>query len=247
MAINRLFSSTSREIRPGELNEGRFASYIFTTKKNIQRKIDNGEAVQFTEVGAELYSYTKDQFKNVRELLLIIGPSGSGKDTILMNLMKNKNIKSNVHFLFTVPQTYEVLKEYSEKNNIKVHSYYFNVEEQERLKRIINGYIKERKKLKNIKIEINDNEIKIFNQNKNKLEDITKECSDIIKESKARVDRDGDIFENGIKELSSKGFEIGRIDFTKDDIKQATKKFLNKLKKDIKGFNIKNETKKSRD
>lgn len=74
--LKRVITTTSRAIRLGEKNG---VDYNFVSKKEFERKINNGDFIEYVEYGGNLYGTEKSQLKADEDLIWRIDPSRAGK------------------------------------------------------------------------------------------------------------------------------------------------------------------------
>jgi hypothetical protein len=230
MSISRCISLASREKREGEV-DGEI--YFFKTKEEIKKKQKNKELLQYIEFNNEIYGYEKSEFKDIDELIVLIGGSGTGKDTVydyIKENMKENFQNQNVKILFSIPETIKIFDEYAKKHGIKIKKLYIDVEEKERFKRIIYPKLKQllKENIKKEDIELNNlyktNNIKI--KIKDKIITMKDELyKDIIKTTQDRIKRDGEVFTKGVKKIKNK-YNIKIIKATDLTIAETAEKII---------------------
>jgi len=235
--LKKVVSLTSRDMRDKEV-EG--WDYYYTSKEEIEKKKANGELMQFISFGGNDYAYEKSEFENLDELVIFCGGSGTGKDTLIKELYREKDDiwnELNTGMFFSVPETLELFVRYAKKEGINIHILHLFVDEKERLKRIITGSILDNKKLaedyglldasSTIEFEINDDldtKIDLYPYGERKgILIVDEKIEKIVEESKKSVLRDREKpFEPQVYALKEKGLEIISFNLSNDNVESAT-------------------------
>jgi hypothetical protein len=243
--ISKAVSTTSRAMREGEI-EG--YDYYFMKREDVQNMYNNGQLMQFIDFNNTIYGYENSEFDNIDEIIILMGSSGSGKDTVLKNILykeneidgfKNKNIK----FVISIPSTAYIFKNFIENIGGKAHLIYFDVDPVTRFKRVVTGDLKKSTELSKT-IGVNLEEYNVYldvdtdynskiniesTTDKNRIKDL--QLNPIVKEiilnAKNRVLRDGDKFDVEISDLEKVyPNEINKIDVSKIEINDVIDKLI---------------------
>ncbi|OGE37043.1 hypothetical protein A3B45_04075 [Candidatus Daviesbacteria bacterium RIFCSPLOWO2_01_FULL_39_12] len=77
--LRKVITTTSRKLRPGEKNK---VDYYFINREEFNRKIKNGEFLEYVTYGGNLYGTTKKELENVldhHDVLWKMDPSRAGQ------------------------------------------------------------------------------------------------------------------------------------------------------------------------
>jgi len=252
--LKKAVSTTTRNIRKGE-EEGYDYKYI-SEKKYLELK-NNNKLLQNIFFAGTYYGYENKEFENIDNLIVLMGGSGTGKDTIVkwfLNENKKGNLnefdKTNNLFVISIPATAHIFKNYIEKTSGKCSLIYMEVTKEERFKRILLGELSKDNSLNNIilyfKKEYPNNNIVDLIQKLIETKEFDsifgfdaenirkKKIRKIFSDTKTRVERDGEKFSNELKDLQKKfPKEVNILNVTDFSIEETGNEILKIAKKEI--------------
>jgi len=217
-------STATRDRREGE-EDGK--TYHFIDMEELQKRKSEGKLLQYIEFAGNAYAYEKSEFLNVDEIVVLMGGSGTGKDTVVDEIILNDSYEfagEKVKFVISVPSSALVFDEYIKSVDGKSTMIYLEVDEPERLRRIISGEASKKIKSKlgeDYEVEVTVNkqlEVSISALSTTKepilyLEN-NEEIKLMISESIERIKRDGDKFQVELDELTNTGNTVKIINVT---------------------------------
>jgi hypothetical protein len=241
MSITKLKSYTTRNPRDGEIPDH---TYYFTNKEKLKHLHNEDKLMQFIELNNELYGYAKSEFENIDKLVIVVAPSGAGKDTSFdfIETHFQNEFKKNVKYLFSIPLTVKIFVNYCKKNNIEYQILHLFVDGKERLRRIVKSELFKLTEFidsldndnygKVLKVVIEE-DYKIYILGMIEFELICfndkKDISEVIDKSLSRFNRDNILFKEGIPQLQKK-YNINILDVNSLNIKDTSKKIVESIR-----------------
>ena len=257
MSITKAISVTTRAKRENEVNN---STYKYITKEEYKFLEQENLLLQKVEFGNEKYGYEFDEFKNMKEATIIMGGSGTGKDSIVDELVSNPKYSSfykikDLKLIITIPSKAPIFIEYLKENfDIKSKLIYIEVSKPKRMKRLIESFIKKdlifKRIIKEIKIvkgqiNIEYNLLETSKINIKLFKEKEKEINHKIKEIKLRINRDDNLFQEELYELSKEySNEIIILNNNNLTLFQACKEVLTKQPLELKKVQKVQKTKK---
>jgi len=229
---------------------------IFLKKKYLELK-NNNKLLQSIFFAGTYYGYENKEFENIDNVIVLMGGSGTGKDTVVkwfLNENKKGNLnefdKTNNLFVISIPATAHIFKNYIEKTSGKCSLIYMEVTKEERFKRILLGELSKDKSLNNIILYFKDkypnnniiNLIQKLIETKKfdtifgfDIENIKKKkIKKIFSDTKTRVERDGEKFSNELKDLQTEfPKEVNILNISDFSIEETGNEILKIAKKEI--------------